>query len=122
MEGRKSPIEIFKEKNSEEDNDAVIVRDSLLVRGIPQDSPPFENTCNTNSFLTALRFSFFYDASFVKNFKHKRRQPKTIEDALRVIGLHCRELDVDASLVKMAWNTIAKVCLSKLYFSCLPVP
>lgn len=107
---RRSSVTIFKEKNSIEDEDeAVILKDSIVVQGIQQDSPPFENTCQTNSFLSALRFSFFYEDNFASNFKHRRQGPKLAEDALRVIGLHCREIVVDASLVKMAFNTISKV-------------
>jgi hypothetical protein len=107
---RPSALTIFKKKNStSDDDDAVILRDSMTVQGIPQESPPFENTCQTNTFLSALRFSFFYEPDFVKNFKHRRQEPKLAEDALRVIGLHCREINVNASLVKMAWNTISKV-------------
>jgi len=109
MFGRRSPLEIFKEKRAEDSDESVIVRSNILVKGIQQLSPPFVNTCNTNSFLTALRLSFFYEIDFVKNFKHKRHDPKAVEDALRVIGLHCREIEVNASLIKMAWNTIAKV-------------
>ena len=105
---RPSPLTIFKEKNSIDD-DAVIIKDSITVLGIPQESPPFVNTCQTNSFLSALRFSFFYEDNFVTNFKHRRQEPKLAEDALRVIGLHCREINVNASLVKMAFNTISKV-------------
>ena len=111
MFGTKSPLAVFKEKASEAGgNPDIIWRSQIVVKGIPQESPPYINTCNTNSFLTALRFSFFYDHDgFVQNFKHKRPGPKKIEDALRVIGLLCREIDVDPSLVKMAWNTISKV-------------
>lgn len=107
---RKSALATFKEKAADDGDDSeVIWRTDLIVKGIPQESPPFINTCQTNSFLTALRFSFFYDVNFGKNFKHKRQHPKTVEDALRVIGLHCREIEVNASLIKMAWNTVAKV-------------
>lgn len=117
MFGRRSPFEIFKEKTSggdKDNDDDAIRRENILVKAIPQLSPPFENTCQTNSFLTALRLSFFYDADFPKNFKHQRLAAKKIEDVLRVIGTHCREIDVDASLVKMAWNTIVKVRLPML--------
>lgn len=113
MFGRQSPFERFKERTRrdvEDDDNDDIKRESILVKGVPQSSPPFENTCQTNSFLTALRLSFFYEKDFSKNFRHRIPEAKKIEDALRVIGIHCREIDVNASLIKMAWNSIAKVC------------
>jgi len=114
MFGSQSPLERFKRRTrmdvDDDDGNDDIKRESILVKGIPQLSPPFENTCQTNSFLTALRLSFFYDKDFSKNFRHRISEAKKIEDALRVIGIHCREIDVNASLVKMAWNSIAKVC------------
>jgi len=114
MFGSQSPLERFKRNTrmdvDDDNGNDDIKRESILVKGIPQLSPPFENTCQTNSFLTALRLSFFYDKDFSKNFRHRISEAKKIEDALRVIGIHCREIDVNASLVKMAWNSIAKVC------------
>ena len=74
---RRSSLTIFKKKNSVDDDDTVILKDSISVQGIPQESPPFVNTCQTNSFLTALRFSFFYEDNFIKNFKHWRLQLMT---------------------------------------------
>jgi alkyl hydroperoxide reductase subunit AhpC len=121
MFGRQSPLEKFREKTGREVDDTdedAIKRENIHVEGIPQLSPPFENTCQTNSFLKALRLSFFYDKDFIKNFKHRLPEAKKIEDALRVIGLQCREISVNASLIKMAWNTIAKVRFisSKFHF------
>lgn len=109
MPGRRTSIELFIEKKTVEIPNVGPAKEDIDVDGIPQDSPPFENTCQTNSFLTALRLAFFYEENFVDNFKHRRQQPKAAEDALRVIGLHCREIRVNPSLVKMAWNTISKV-------------
>lgn len=110
MPPAKSELAKFKEKLVDDgDDDEVIWKPDLIVKGLPQESPPFINTCQTNSFLTAFRFACFYDDDFLKNLKHKRPKPKQVEDALRVIGLHCREVEINASLIKMAWNTIAKV-------------
>ena len=113
MANEKSQLELFKERNSPGiEDDGIILKSDLIVRGIAQESPPFINTCNTNTFLSALRFSFFYNSgNFSKNFRHTRSGPKKIEDAIKVIGTLCKEIDVDPSLVKMAWNTIPKVCL-----------
>jgi hypothetical protein len=123
----KSQLQIFKEKNrgpgedvDDNDDDGIIRKADIIVKGIAQESPPFINTCQTNSFLTALRFSFFYNSgNFIKNFRHRRPGPKKIEDAIRVIGTLSKEIEVDPSLIKMAWNTISKVLLK--YFPAIPL-
>ena len=93
----------------------IIRRSELVVRGIAQESPPYINTCQKNSFLSAVRFSFFYNSgNFAANFKFLGGRGKKIEDVMRVIQSLSREVEVDPILVKTAYNQIAKVNFSWL--------